>query len=269
MQSERDGLVPIGDALSDLGGPVPDERFACGLLSDHLTMRAVSEFQCTVIEDDPPDLVVTWENGARWGVEVTRTYQQVESLGGEKPVSSAQTAATLRNFAEQLREKTKGIRKRGYTLHLEGPGPFSSWKKPDSMKSMKRWKEETEDAIRRHIASEENGILRIPGIWLKPSEPGKRWTIATDSGASEIRSTTATMIWRALENKTKDLPKWNGTFASRWLLLLNCYPLVDDLGQVKNILRQLVLEHPELAGFNGIFWSGHPNWTLFPISLGE
>ena len=59
MQSERDGLVPIGDALSDLGGPVPDERFACGLLSDHLTMRAVSEFQCTVIEDDPPDLVVT------------------------------------------------------------------------------------------------------------------------------------------------------------------------------------------------------------------
>ena len=23
MQSERDGLVPIGDALSDLGGPVP------------------------------------------------------------------------------------------------------------------------------------------------------------------------------------------------------------------------------------------------------
>ena len=269
MQSERDGLVPIGDALSDLGGPVPDERFACGLLSDHLTMRAVSEFQCTVIEDDPPDLVVTWENGARWGVEVTRTYPQVESLGGGKPVSSAQTAATLRNFAEQLREKTKGIRKRGYTLHLEGPGPFSSWKKPDSMKSMKRWKEETEDAIRRHIASEENGILRIPGIWLKPSEPGKRWTIATDSGAFEIRSTTATMIWRALENKTKDLPKWNGTFASRWLLLLNCYTLVDALGQVKNILRQFVLEHPELAGFNGIFWSGHPNWTLFPISLGE
>ena len=129
------------------------------------------------------------------------------AMGGGKPVSSVQTAATLRNFAEQLREKTKGIRKRGYTLHLEGPGPFSSWKKPDSMKSMKRWKEETEDAIRRHIASEENGILRIPGIWLKPSEPGKRWTIATDSGASEIRSTTATMIWRALENKTKDLPK--------------------------------------------------------------
>ena len=100
---------------------MPDERFACGLLSDHLTMRGVSESQCTVIEDDPPDLVVTWENGAQWGVEVTRTYQQVESLGGGKPVSSAQTAATLRNFAEQLGEKTKDIRKRSYTVHLEGP----------------------------------------------------------------------------------------------------------------------------------------------------
>ena len=148
MQRQRGELVPVGEAVSELDGPVTDERFACGLLSDHLTMRGVSESQCTVIEDDPPDLVVTWENGAQWGVEVTRTYQQVESLGGGKPVSSAQTAATLRNFAEQLGEKTKDIRKRGYTLSLEGPGRFSSWEKPDSMK---RWKEETEDAIRRHI----------------------------------------------------------------------------------------------------------------------
>ena len=28
MQSERDGLVPIGDALSDLGGPVKALREA-------------------------------------------------------------------------------------------------------------------------------------------------------------------------------------------------------------------------------------------------
>ena len=266
MHHQRGSVVPIDDAVSELDGPVSDERFACGLLSDHLTMRGIGGFQCAVNVKEPPDLVVKWDNGAQWGVEVTRTYQQVESLGGGEPVSSAQTAAALRNFAKQLGEKTKDIRKRGYTLHLEGPGPFSSWKEPDSMK---RWKEETEDAIRRHIASEENGILKIPGIWLKPSEPGKRWTIATGSGASEIRSTTATMIWRALENKTKDLPKWNGTFASRWLLLLNCYPLVDDLGQAKNILRKLVLEHPELARFNGIFWSGYPDRALTPISLGE
>ena len=266
MQRQRGDLVPIGDALADLDGPVPDERFACGLLSDHLTMRAVSEFQCTVIEDDPPDLVVTWENGAQWGVEVTRTYQQVESLGGGKPVSSAQTAATLRNFAEQLGEKTKGIRKRGYTLSLEGPGRFSSWK---SSIPKKRWQEKTEEAIRQHIVSEKSSILKVPGVWFTPGEPGKRWTITVSGGVAEIKSTTATMVRRALEIKTKDLPKWNGTFASRWLLLLNFYPLVDDLGQVKNILRQLVLEHPELAGFNGIFWSGHPNWTLFPISLGE
>ena len=39
------------------------------------------------------------------------------------------------------------------------------------------------------------------------------------------------MLYRALKNKTEDLPKWNGGFAERWLLLLNCYPLVDNLVQ--------------------------------------
>ena len=82
MKCKQDGLVPIGDAVSELDGPVPDERFARRLLSDHLTMRGVSEFQCTVIEDDPPDLVVTWENGTQWGVEVTRTYQRCRGNAG-------------------------------------------------------------------------------------------------------------------------------------------------------------------------------------------
>ena len=75
MQRKRGGLVPIGDAVSELDGPVPDERFACGLLSDHLTMRGIAGFQCAVNVKDPPDLVVNWDNGAQWGVEVTRTYQ--------------------------------------------------------------------------------------------------------------------------------------------------------------------------------------------------
>ena len=77
------------------------------------------------------------------------------------------------------------------------------------------------------------------------------------------------MLYRALKNKTEDLPKWNGGFAERWLLLLNCYPLVDNLVQVKDTLRQLLLAHPRLAGFNGIFWSGRPDRALTPISLGE
>ena len=242
-----------------------DEKFALGLLTDHLTMSGVSEVRCAEI--DPPDLVVTWENSAQWGVEVTRTYHQVASFDGRKPVSSEQIGASLGNFAKQLGDKTKAIRKCGYTLSLEGPGPFSSWKILASMKRWKKWKEETEEAIWKHIVSEESNILRIPGVWLKPGEPGKRWTITVSGGVAETGSATATMLWRALEDKTKDLPKWNGSFAERWLLLLNCYPLAEDLFQVEDTLNQLVLEHPELVGFNGVFWSGYPDRMLTPISL--
>ena len=257
----------LWDWLTALDGPVTDERFACGLLRDHLTKCGASGFQCKVNEADPPDLVVTWENGAQWGVEVTRTYQQVASFDGGEPVSSEQIAATLRNFAEQLGKKTQGIRKCGYTLSLEGPGRFSSWKSPVSKK---RWREETEETIRRHIVSKESGILRIPGVWLKPGEPGTRWTILTSAGVSETSLTTDAMVRRALKDKALNLQRWDGSFAERWLLLLNCYPLVEDLAQVEDTLHQLILKHPELAGFNGIFWSGppdYPDWKLISISL--
>ena len=59
-----------------------DERFALELLSKHLPILWGSKVCCAVNEDDPPDLVVTWENGEKWGVEVTRTYQQVPSFDG-------------------------------------------------------------------------------------------------------------------------------------------------------------------------------------------
>ena len=253
----------MGLADCPVDGPVTDEKFASGLLMDHLTECGASGFQCKVNEADPPDIVVTWENGAQWGVEVIRTYQQVASFEGGEPVSSENIAAPLRNFGEQLGEKTQDIRKRGYTLDLEGPGRFSSWKSPVSKK---RWREKTEEAIRRHIVSNESGILKIPGVWLKPGEPGKRWTISVRSGAAEISSATATMLWRAMDDKTKDLP-WKGRFSERWLLLLNCYPLIEDLAQVEDTLQQLILKHPELAGFNGIFWIGPPDWKLSRVPI--
>ena len=123
-------------------------------------MSGRSGFQCAVHAEDPPDLVVNWNDGAQWGVEVTRTYHQVASFDGKKLVSSEQMGVPLWDFAEQLGEKTKGIRKRSYTLSLEGPGRFSSWKSPVSKK---RWQEKTEEAIRRHIVSEKSSILRVPG----------------------------------------------------------------------------------------------------------
>ena len=77
------------------------------------------------------------------------------------------------------------------------------------------------------------------------------------------------MVHRALDAKTGDLLKWNGSFAERWLLLLNFYPLAEDSSQVENILRQLILAHPdELAGFDGVFfWSGYLDHSLSRISF--
>ena len=241
-----------------------DEKFALGLLRDHLKERGESEFQCEENATDPPDIVVTWGNDAKWGVEVTRTYQQVKGFDKAKPVSSEQIAAFLRDSGKEFGENTKDIRKRDYTLFLEGPGPFSSWKSPSSTK---RWKRETEEAIRQHIVSEKSCILKVPGVWLTPGEPGKRWTIIPSGGVGETTSATIAMLLRTLEDKTKKLPTWNGSFDERWLLLLNFYPLIDGPDKVEDTLQQLVQKNQHLAGFNGIFWSGYPDRMLIPIPL--
>ena len=227
-------------------------------------MRGESIRCAAVNADDPPDLVVTWENGDKWGVEVTRTYQQVAPFVEGEPVSSEGIIAPLRIFAEQLGEKTQDIRKRGYTLCLEGPGQFSSWK---NLGSKNKWQQETEKTIRKHIVSEDSHILKVPGVWLKPGEPGKRWSIAVGHGAAEISAATATMVWHALEDKKKKLTNWNGVFAERWLLLLNCYPFADDLAEVQDTRRQLVCGNQESVGFKGIFWGGYSDRKLTPFSL--
>ena len=243
-----------------------DETVARKLLRDHLTKHGGSGFQCKENADDPPDLVVKWANGDQWGVEVTRTYQQVEPFDESNFVSSEQVGAQLRAFAKQIEETTRSIRKRSYTICLEGPGRFSTW---GNQASWKKWKKETEKKIRKHIASEKSNPLKVPGVWLQPSEPGKRWTISVRAGPEEIGSATCRMIWRALEGKAKDLSKWNGSFTERWLLLLNFYPLAEDPSQVENILHQLILAHwKELAGFDGVFfWSRSLDPPLSRISL--
>lgn len=246
-----------------------DESFALDLLEGHLTSRGASEFQCDKNLNDPPDLVVTWESGERWGVEVTRAYQQVEQIGKANAVSSVssqQESAFLRAFAEKLGEEVEDIRERDYILYLEGLGPFNRWKRPVSRK---RWKKETRESILRHVASRESGNLEFPGGILRPGGPGKRWTIMVGGAVAELNSAVAAMLGRALEDKTKDLSKWNGSFAQRWLLLLNCYPLADDSAEVEGTLRQLVRENAGVAGFDGIFWSGYPDRALIPIVLSQ
>ena len=241
-----------------------DERFALELLRNHLITFGAIEFQCEVNTNDPPDLVVTWKTGTRWGVEVTRAYQQVEAIDTTASVSSEQVAAPLRAFAERLGESTEPIRSRGYSLYLEGPGPFSSW---EQSASFRKWKKDTEEAIREHITSGKGEELRFPGGKLTPGESGKRWAPMIGSSVTEISSSTAAMLWRAVGDKTKGLSNWNGSFDQRWLLIFNCNPLADDVAEIMGMIRQLVQKNQELDGFNGIFWSGISDRTLVEVLL--
>ena len=239
-----------------------DEGFALELLKNYLIEHGATEFQCEVNANDPPDLVVTWETGTRWGVEVTRAYQQVEAIDKATPVSSEHVAAHLRTFAKTLGETTEHIRRRGYSLYLEGPGPLNSWKQTVSFK---KWKKATEEVIREHITSGKSEELPFPSGSLTPGEPGKRWTVMIGSSVAEISSSTAAMLRRAVSDKTKGLPNWKGSFDQRWLLILNCNPLVDDVAEVESTLRQLVQTNQGLVGLDGIFWSGIPDRTLVEV----
>lgn len=239
-----------------------DERLACDLLVDHLTEFEATEFRCEVNSNDPPDLVVTWRTGTVWGVEVTRAYQQVEAIDEAKFISSEHVGARLSAFAERLDETTETIRRRDYVLYLEGPGPFSSWEQPPSFK---KWRQNTEAAIREHITSGKDEELRFPGGRLIPGESGTRWTSMISSSVTEVSSSTATMLWRALSDKAKNLPNWNGSFEQRWLLILNCNPLVDDVAEIDGTIRQLVRKNQRLAEFNGILWSEVSDRTLVEV----
>jgi hypothetical protein len=99
-----------------------DEEFALELLIDHLSAHPTGEFWCEINVDDPPDLIVTWSDGQRWGVEVTRAYQQVEQIGKAGMVASATVSERLRRFAEELKEEQ---RRRSYNIYFDVPGPFS------------------------------------------------------------------------------------------------------------------------------------------------
>ena len=242
----------------------PDERFALGLLINHLTSCGESGFQCKCNANDPPDLIITRKHGERWGVEVARAYQQVEQIGRAEVVSSESVGAFLRAFGNELAGETEGKRLRDYALYLESPGPFSSWKRSIPRQ---QWKEKTKASILKHVASGDSETLSFPGGRLRPGEPGERWTVLVGQGAAEMDSAITEMLRRVLKDKTDGLRRWKATFSQGWLLLLNCYPLADDAAEVEGTLRRLIRENAELRRFDGVFWSGYPDRTLIPISL--
>ena len=277
-------------------GVMTDEECACRLLAEHLTGHGQSRFTCTVNLCDPPDLLVTWDDGSQWGVEVIRTYLQVADPRGlaarprvtgiskspaRRPAASGKTSPSrdtvssaniiepLRAFAEQLGEATTSIRKREYTLSL-GPSPADSLSgQPTDFG--KQWQADARKAILEHIQNDRTDILKRPGVWLKPGDSGRRWTIAASPGVHEIEAAVLAMLRRALGKKVKDLPRWNGHFARRWLLLLNHYPLVFNVSEVETAVEQLIRTNVDCRGFDGIFWNECSDSSLvsIPVSAGR
>ena len=73
---ERGGASDV----TSCAGAIPDEEYARRLLAELLTKEVGPGFKCARNPNDPPDLLVTFDDGRRLGVEVTRTYLHVAAL---------------------------------------------------------------------------------------------------------------------------------------------------------------------------------------------
>ena len=241
-----------------------DEEIACELLRDYLSQHFGGTPRCELTPEEPPDLLATLADGVRWGVEVTRAYQQVRLPGKEELGSSEALVVNLERWAAAVGCRTAGIRTRGYLLHL-GPGVLALWGDTADLFN-KKWKKDTEAEIRNYIVSGETKPLRLRGLTLRPRGAGNRWVFyVSPGGSAQIDSTTTSMLCQALSKKARMVPNWKGSFDQRWLLVLNNYPLADDTSEVKSTVEGLSRCDPELCRFDGILWSGKPDPSLVSI----
>ena len=243
-----------------------DETLALSLLEDFLKAHSYSEFVCELSECDPPDLIVKFSKDARWGVEVTRTYQQIVGVSEQERLGSSEfLTARLEEFGKRLADLTVRERKLDYSIFL-GRRTFVTI--GDEVQSFdKKWEKGTLPKVKRHIASGSTGRLDLPGVALVPGKPGNRWSVVTSVGPAAMSTATSGMLKRALTSKANRLEAWGEDFTERWLLLLNCNPLVDDSDEVKRQIIHITKNNRRIDRFNGIFWSGFPERKLIQIFL--
>lgn len=243
---------------------ISDEQIASELLRDYLSQHFSGTPRCELTTKDPPDLVVTLASGVRWGVEVTRAYQRVRLPGKDKLGSTQALEANLERWAAEVGDRTIGIRKRSYDLHL-GPGVLGLWGDTADLFD-KKWKKEAEGAIREHIESGETEPLRRRGLTLRTIGTGTCWKFSVSpGGAAHVGSTTASALREALTKKVRMVPSWKGCFDQRWLLVLNKYPLAEDSNDVRFIVERLARHEPGMRRLEGILWSRTPSASLVSV----
>jgi hypothetical protein len=240
--------------MVDSDGTHSDEKLVRQLLEAHLSESGRTGFHCRRNSKDPPDLVVAWENGSCWGVEVTRLYQYVQQITANlsaEPVSSEEVRSSLNRFGKQLGEETEPIRSRDYTLFLSSPGEYSRWRRPQNYNT---WKGAVRDAVIAHVRVGGTDRLEMEGCCLRPGSPGKRWTVAVDHGAIDVASTLQDTLRIALSRKAADLPNWNGIFTERWLVLLIADILLDDYELIDEVAPAIIQSVADSGGFHRIAW---------------
>ena len=243
---------------------ISDEQFASELVRDYLSKHFGGTPRCELATEEPPDLVATLANGVRWGVEVTRAYQQVPLPGKERLGSTEALEANLECWAAQVGGRIAGLLKRRYVLDV-GPGVLSLWGGTADLFD-KKWKTEAEEAIRNHVASGTEKPLKRRGLTLRAIGEGRGWkAYVSPGGSAHTKSTTALSLGKALSKKAQMVPSWKGCFDQRWLLVLNNYPLAEDTSDVSSIVEELARCDPEMRRLDGILWYGRPSPDLVSI----
>ena len=160
----------------------------------------------------------------------------------------------LSHLGERLGVATERVRKRNYTLFLEGP--------PTGTKP-RRWANKIEKAALAFVASGEKGTLDLEGAWITAYGSGAGWTVAvvprdratTPSGGlpANIQANIEDMLRHALSVKAPKIAPLKA-YDRKALLMWNTYFFGDEVHDVERALKRLMHESAEFAVFDIIFY---------------
>ena len=192
---------------------------------------------CTLNADDPPD-IVCWKGRKTIAVEVTQLHQRLDEGGESLPWAAR--AARLERFGASLRARFEPHLTSRHIVNLEGPQDIRKWKE---------WEDQVTDDFSRYVSSNPGKRRRVSGaeFWASDGEPhltvmmGVPFGSSLPSGAmnQDIEANITQMLSHALDDKEAKLAGISG-FDEKALLLINTYPLADEVGEVRRVLASVL-----------------------------
>lgn len=234
------------------------------MLHAYLDENNIKRFNIARNKNDPPDLLISFEDGKSWGVEVTRLYQAALKFeAGDHPrrchiANTEEIFHNLEELALEIKEQTESVRERGYTIFLEGRGAFSSYKRPVNWKNHRR---AIKAGVISHIHSGSDAKLRFEGGTLFPGEPGLRWTISVGNPIAEVDKTFVYDLTELATAKINNIHRWTPNLNEKWLLVFDCHGLAD-IESTKRNMPAIFKKNSDLCCLNGIFWAPFYNRKL-------